>query len=217
MCLSLWRIYGTDPYKIAYICFAVCNSLYSSIWDVMMDTSLLQQNSKPPLLRNHRGFSWTWTYYAFIVIDPILRFSWIFYVILVDQHQIKAQTSFYITIAEVVRRFLWNFYRVENEHMANVAHYRASREVPLPFATFDPLNEEQIVSPQTTTLSSGDALANKSTTPRIHEAHANDFARKPGGYNIDQGDHSDEDDEDDESELDERGSAATVLESNPIA
>ena len=44
-----------------------------------------------------------------------------------------------------------------------------------------------------------------------------DFARKPGGYNIDQGDHSDEDDEDDESELDERGSAATVLESNPIA
>lgn len=37
---------------------------------------------KPPLLRDQRGYRrQEWLYYVAIVVDPILRFNWIFYVI----------------------------------------------------------------------------------------------------------------------------------------
>jgi len=38
---------------------------------------------------------------------------------------------------EVLRRWQWNFYRLENEHLGNMDQYRATREVPLPYALND--------------------------------------------------------------------------------
>ncbi|KAJ7033656.1 hypothetical protein C8F04DRAFT_1103695 [Mycena alexandri] len=35
---------------------------------------------------------------------------------------------------EMLRRWQWNFYRVENEHLGNVDQYRVTREVPLPYS-----------------------------------------------------------------------------------
>jgi len=36
----------------------------------------------------------------------------------------------------MLRRWQWNFYRLENEHLGNMDQYRVTREVPLPY-TFD--------------------------------------------------------------------------------
>ncbi|KAJ2239370.1 Signal transduction protein, partial [Coemansia sp. RSA 475] len=33
----------------------------------------------------------------------------------------------------VVRRFVWNFFRVENEHVSNCGQFRATVDIPLPF------------------------------------------------------------------------------------
>jgi hypothetical protein len=38
---------------------------------------------------------------------------------------------------EVIRRGLWNFYRLENEHLNNVGNFRAVKTVPLPFQEFE--------------------------------------------------------------------------------
>ncbi|KAL0685643.1 hypothetical protein Bca4012_052491 [Brassica carinata] len=38
-----------------------------------------------------------------------------------------------VTILEIVRRGIWNFFRLENEHLNNVGKYRAFKSVPLPF------------------------------------------------------------------------------------
>jgi hypothetical protein len=36
-------------------------------------------------------------------------------------------------VLECVRRFQWNFFRLENEHLNNCGRYRITKEIPLPF------------------------------------------------------------------------------------
>lgn len=37
---------------------------------------------------------------------------------------------FILAVVEISRRFVWNFFRLENEHMNNVGMFRASRDIP---------------------------------------------------------------------------------------
>lgn len=171
-CLSLWRIHGYERFKILYILFACANSIYTATWDVLMDASLLQPGAKPILLRNQRAFSYTWAYYVFLVLDPVLRCSWIFYVIYSHDKQHAAALSFYIGLAEVFRRAMWSAFRVENEHVANVSTYRATRELPLPYAHH---TDEDIESQQ---RRSGDRSKTRNEPPSITSAHATDFERR---------------------------------------
>ncbi|KAF5126712.1 hypothetical protein DV495_003266 [Geotrichum candidum] len=46
---------------------------------------------------------------------------------------LSAKVSFFVALAEVFRRFIWTFFRVENEHCSNVQRFRASRDVSLPY------------------------------------------------------------------------------------
>jgi xenotropic and polytropic retrovirus receptor 1 len=98
-----------------------------------MDFSLLQANSRHPFLRDILGLKRRWLYYVIMVIDPILRFGWIFYAIFTHDMQHSTITSFLVSLSEVVRRGMWALLRVENEHCGNVAQYKASRDVPLPY------------------------------------------------------------------------------------
>lgn len=77
-----------------------------------------------------------------MVLDPILRFNWIFYAIFSGELQHSALLSFFVGFSEVCRRGIWTLFRVENEHCTNVGRFRASRDVPLPY---------DIASPSTST------------------------------------------------------------------
>ncbi|KAI4188231.1 MAG: hypothetical protein L6R41_002270 [Letrouitia leprolyta] len=68
-----------------------------------------------------------------MVLDPILRFNWIFYVIFTTELQHSALLSFMVSFTEILRRGMWTLFRVENEHCTNVGRFRASRDVPLPY------------------------------------------------------------------------------------
>jgi hypothetical protein len=107
-----------------------------------MDVSLLQTNSRHSLLRDILALKSRWPYYSFMVIDPLLRFAWIFYVIFTHDTQHSTVVSFLIAFAEVNRRGMWVIFRVENEHCANVAQNKASRDIPLPYD----FSNEQLVS-----------------------------------------------------------------------
>ncbi len=98
-----------------------------------MDFSLLQSHSRNPFLRDVTALRQKWPYYAIMIIDPCLRFSWIFYAIFTHDTQHSTICSFLVAFAEVTRRGMWTLFRVENEHCTNVASYRASRDVPLPY------------------------------------------------------------------------------------
>lgn len=136
MSLSLYRIETINKYRILLIFWAIINSVYSSLWDIMMDWSLFQFDSKYFLLRDEIAFKSPNFYYFAIIIDVILRFQWVFYVLFPRQIQQSAITSFAIAVAEVLRRFIWIFFRMENEHATNVHLFRASRESPLPYPVY---------------------------------------------------------------------------------
>lgn len=78
-----------------------------------------------------------------MVIDPIIRFNWIFYAMYTEDLQHSTKVSFLVGFTEVCRRGMWMVFRVENEHCTNVGRFRASRDAPLPY---------EIASSSTTTL-----------------------------------------------------------------
>lgn len=98
-----------------------------------MDFSLLQFHSRHFALRDILALKRRWPYYFILIVDPILRFNWIFYAIFTHGTQHSTIFSFIVSLLEIVRRGMWALFRVENEHCANVSQYKASRDVPLPY------------------------------------------------------------------------------------
>jgi hypothetical protein len=98
-----------------------------------MDFSLLQPDSRHRLLRDILAIKHRWLYYVVLAVDPVLRFGWIPYVAAAHELQHSSLVSFCVALAEIFRRALWVLFRVENEHCSNVAQYKASRDVPLPY------------------------------------------------------------------------------------
>ncbi|KAK4203853.1 EXS family-domain-containing protein [Triangularia verruculosa] len=131
--LSLYRIENTQANLSLFITFGTVNAIYCSIWDLFMDFSLLQAGARKKLLRNITALRPVSIYYIIMTLDPILRFSWIFYAIFTHGSQHSTIVSFLVAFAEVFRRGIWTLLRVENEHCANVAQYKASRDTPLPY------------------------------------------------------------------------------------
>ena len=74
---------------------------------------LLNPYAEHPFLRDVLGYKQTWIYYVAIVLDPILRFNWIFYAIYSRDIQHSALLSFLVALSEVFRRAMWMLFRVE--------------------------------------------------------------------------------------------------------
>ncbi|KAL6722347.1 Xenotropic and polytropic retrovirus receptor 1 [Lecanora helva] len=133
MTLSLYRVREHYALKALFITCATINSVYCSIWDLAMDWSLCNPYAEHRFLRDVLGYKRPWVYYLAMVLDPILRFNWIFYAIYASELQHSALLSFFVGFSEVCRRGMWTLFRVENEHCTNVGRFRASRDVPLPY------------------------------------------------------------------------------------
>jgi len=129
----MYRIHKTEGLRGFFIAVSIVNSIYTSIWDLLMDWSLLDPNAPYPYLRPVLTYKNPYVYYTAMILDPILRFSWIFYAIYYHNLQHSAIISFIVSFAEVTRRGIWVIFRVENEHNTNVGRFRASRDVPLPY------------------------------------------------------------------------------------
>lgn len=106
-----------------------------------MDFSFFQPETRHRFLRDILALKRRWMYYVVMVLDPILRFGWVFYAIFTHNKQHSTLVSFLVALAEVTRRGMWALFRVENEHCGNVAQYKASRDIPLPY----PLHHEPLV------------------------------------------------------------------------
>jgi hypothetical protein len=133
--LSIYRVDQRPSTKAVFILFATINGIYTSFWDIYYDWSLGDPHAKYPFLRKELAYKKVWWYYAAMLIDPILRFNWILYLVIPLQLQHSAVTGFCAAAAEICRRGMWSIFRVENEHCTNVSRFRASRDVPLPYYT----------------------------------------------------------------------------------
>jgi hypothetical protein len=103
----------------------------TAYWDMCIDFQLGQRQA-PSYLREILAFNSLWWYKSAIIINPILRMTWIFFVIFDPNIQHSNIVSFVVALVEVFRRGLWVVFRVESEHCANIARQKASRDLPSP-------------------------------------------------------------------------------------
>ncbi|KIY70704.1 EXS-domain-containing protein [Cylindrobasidium torrendii FP15055 ss-10] len=130
----LWRHHGgRGTFFALWILFNTIYALYAGTWDLLMDWSLMKPRAKHRFLRDDLLYTnYVWLYYVTIVLNIILRFAWVIYIPALGPDNYLR--SFIVGTIEVFRRVLWNFYRLENEHLGNVDQYRVTREVPLPYS-----------------------------------------------------------------------------------
>jgi xenotropic and polytropic retrovirus receptor 1 len=220
--LSVYRISPAHHTQAVFILFASINAVYCSIWDLFMDFSLLQPHASKRFLRDITSLKKPFIYYIIMVVDVVLRFAWVFYVVFTHDPQHSSLASFFISFAEVSRRGMWALVRVENEHCANVAQYKASRDVPLPYdiepaevmeeasPLIGPPADEVPSQPAAERLEDGQ-VPGPGGTPRtfskmLANAHKQDFEKKRRMSEQEEMEleRDDDDDDDDEGDVSDR-------------
>ncbi|XP_008553847.1 xenotropic and polytropic retrovirus receptor 1 [Microplitis demolitor] len=138
---STLRLYYADqytsnwenPWLWFWLASCIINSIYSYTWDIKMDWGLLDSNAgENKFLREEVVYSSASFYYFAIIEDFILRFIWIASYILVEYKYVSSDLMTSIVAPlEVFRRFVWNFFRLENEHLNNCGKFRAVRDISI--------------------------------------------------------------------------------------
>lgn len=122
---------GVLPHGL-WVLFATINSLYTCTWDIAIDWNLLQKSSRYPLLRSHLAYDDIWPmYYVAMVVNIMIRFVWVIY-LFGDASSVPLR-AFVAAMLEMLRRWQWNFVRLENEHLGNADSFKIVRDLPLPY------------------------------------------------------------------------------------
>ncbi|KAG5522414.1 hypothetical protein RHGRI_034558 [Rhododendron griersonianum] len=108
--------------------------IFGTYWDLVVDWGLFQKNSKNRWLRDKLLVPHKSVYFAAMVLNVLLRLVWMQTVLNFSVPFFHIQTlTALVAVLEIIRRGIWNFFRLENEHLNNVGKYRAFKTVPLPF------------------------------------------------------------------------------------
>lgn len=108
-----------DFYFLFWIFSALVSTCYTYVWDVRMDWGLMDPNHgflRAKLLFKHLSF-----YYFAVVSDLFLRLSWVLTISVGEAGLFHSEVlTALLAVLEVFRRFIWNFLRVENEHLSRL-------------------------------------------------------------------------------------------------
>ncbi|SCV01546.1 LAMI_0G12178g1_1 [Lachancea mirantina] len=220
--LGAYRMSHASSKKQGFIVLATLNSLVTSLWDIVIDWSLLQPGSRNWLLRddlylagrrNWRNGAYSSgkrsIYYLAMIWDVLIRFEWIVYAAAPQTIQQSAVTSLVLAALEVGRRFVWVIFRVENEHVANVHLFKVTGETSLPYpSTITPDSDSNSILDghyaMSTVISSeasdkpkpehGESRHSffRTASNTIPWAHAQDFQRPTGNSGSERAIESDE-------------------------
>nr|XP_043614559.1 phosphate transporter PHO1 homolog 3-like [Erigeron canadensis] len=114
-------------------------TIFSTYWDLIMDWGLLNRSSENPWLRDKLILPNRSIYFIAMIVNVILRLAWMQTVLDFTEASFLHRNALTAIIAslEIIRRGIWNFFRLENEHLNNVGKFRAVKTVPLPFSYED--------------------------------------------------------------------------------
>nr|POE46194.1 phosphate transporter pho1 like 3 [Quercus suber] len=104
--------------------FSAIAAIVATYWDLVVDWGLVQRRSKNRWLRDKLLVPHKSVYFGAMVLNVLLRFAW-------KQTVFGFQVSFLhknsliaiVAGLEIIRRGIWNFFRLENEHLNNVGKY----------------------------------------------------------------------------------------------
>jgi hypothetical protein len=110
------------------------SSAYSYGWDLVMDWGLLRPSKAHPGLRDVLMVKEPRLYYFAMGLNALLRLTWIASLVRWPNpgagHDLVLPSV--LALVEVLRRCFWNYFRIENEQVANTGQFRAVAAVPLP-------------------------------------------------------------------------------------
>ncbi|OJJ36851.1 hypothetical protein ASPWEDRAFT_431757 [Aspergillus wentii DTO 134E9] len=108
------------------VIFTLINSTYTFYWDLTKDwdltffTSSRGDKDHPYGLRRIRYFSSDRIYYVAVLVDLVLRFSWLSKFVPSLVWLTERESGIFILMSlEVARRWMWIFFRVETEWVRN--------------------------------------------------------------------------------------------------
>lgn len=141
---TAFELKKTTTWKVLAFVSSIFAIMFNTYWDIFVDWGLIQKNSKNLFLRDKLLVSHKSVYFTAMVLDVILRFAWLQLVLKFNVSALRgdAKTSL-CSCLEILRRNIWSFFRLENEHVNNVGKYRAFKSVPLPFYYYDDENTEK--------------------------------------------------------------------------
>ncbi|KAK7400898.1 hypothetical protein VNO78_12207 [Psophocarpus tetragonolobus] len=123
VCLrTAYSLNNSMVWKVLAWIFSVSAAVVSTYWDLVFDWGLLQRHSKNRWLRDKLAVPHKSVYFIGMTVLSF-KFSFL--------HK-QTMTSIVASL-EIIRRGIWNFFRLENEHLTNVGKFRAFKSVPLPF------------------------------------------------------------------------------------
>ncbi|WOH07887.1 hypothetical protein DCAR_0727321 [Daucus carota subsp. sativus] len=124
-------------WKVVAIITSAIAAVSGTYWDLVYDWGLLDQKSKNRWLRDKLLVPHKNVYYVAMVLNVILRLAWLQTVLDINFTFLHRETQITVVASlEIIRRGVWNFFRLENEQLNNSEKYRAFKSVPLPF-TYD--------------------------------------------------------------------------------
>jgi len=142
---ALWRSTASSMWFSLWTVSTVISSFYTLTWDLKMDWGFLESGVENKYLRDEIVYQYPIYYYLAIMGDILLRFAWglEFYL---SHYVIKSTIVIEIVSTtfkslEVFRRFVWNFFRLENEHLNNCGEFRAVRDISI-----NPLREDDLAT-----------------------------------------------------------------------
>ncbi|XP_057853631.2 phosphate transporter PHO1-like [Cryptomeria japonica] len=136
--------YESSSSKLFLVLFMTSSSIatvYQFYWDVVIDWGLLQRKSVNPWLRDQLISKNKRIYFISMFVNAVLRLAWLYsiiHVVMPCGPTYQKYIDFILGMAEIARRGLWIFFRLENEHLDSVDKSRAVKIVPLPFKCIDP-------------------------------------------------------------------------------
>ena len=100
-----------------------------------MDWGFFDKNAgENKFLRDQIVYPSKFYYYAAIVENILFRYIWVINVFL----QFRTRSAEYADVIgfifgliEIFRRFIWNYFRLENEHLNNCGEFRAVRDISI--------------------------------------------------------------------------------------
>ncbi|KAL0723411.1 hypothetical protein Bca4012_038010 [Brassica carinata] len=136
--VCLRTAYSIQKHQVAWrilaAIFSVIAAIFSTWWDFVHDWGLLNRTSKNRWLRDKLLVPQKKVYFIAMILNVLLRFAWIQTILDFNFSFMHRQTMVTVVASlEIIRRGIWNFFRLENEHLNNVGKYRAFKSVPLPF------------------------------------------------------------------------------------
>ncbi|KAH9675247.1 phosphate transporter PHO1 [Citrus sinensis] len=139
---TAYSLYKGFSWQITSWIFSIIATIYGTYWDLIMDWGLLQRQSKNPWLRDKLLVPNKSVYFVAMVVNVLLRLAWLQTVLNIRVSFIHKETLITIVASlEIIRRGIWNFFRLENEHLNNVGKFRAFKSVPLPFTYHEAAND----------------------------------------------------------------------------